>query len=106
MSDINDLFDPYKSQGFNIQDYYCTYDPWKMFDHVQPMYQTNVSLRGGSDRVNYYSSLGYLDQQGVSDNYKYNQVNIVLNTDAYLLHDKSLKSVSYTHLCTPDQADG
>lgn len=91
MSDINDLFDPYKSQGFNIQDYYCTYDPWKMFDHVQPMYQTNVSLRGGSDRVNYYSSLGYLDQQGVSDNYKYNQVNIVLNTDAYLLHDKSLK---------------
>lgn len=49
MSDINDLFDPYKSQGFNIQDYYCTYDPWKMFDHVQPMYQTNVSLRGGSD---------------------------------------------------------
>lgn len=91
MSDINDLFDPYKSQGFNIQDYYCTYDPWKMFDHVQPMYQTNVSLRGGSDRVNYYSSLGYLDQQGISDNYKYNQVNIVLNTDAYLLHDKSLK---------------
>jgi len=89
--DITDLFDPYKTQGGNIQDYYCTYDPWDMFDHNQPMYQTNVSLRGGGDRIKYYSSLGYLDQKGISDNYNYEQVNFILNTDALLLKDKSLK---------------
>lgn len=88
---VNDLFDPYKTQGGDIENYYQTYDPWTMFDHTQPMYQTNVSLRGGGERVKYYSSLGYLDQQGLSDNYGYNQYNIVLNTDAYLLKDKSLK---------------
>lgn len=90
-SDITGLFDPYTSQGSNIQDYFSTYDPWDMFDHVQPMYQTNLSIRGGGDRVKYYSSLGYLKQQGLSKTYDYEQVNIVLNTDAFLLADKSLK---------------
>lgn len=89
--DIANLFDPLKTQGGNIQDYYSSYDPWDMFSHNQPMYQTNVSLRGGSDRLRYYSSLGYMDQRGVSKNYKYNQINFVLNTDAFLLKDKSLR---------------
>ena len=80
-----------KTQGGDIENYYQTYDPWDMFDHTQPMYQTNVSLRGGSERIKYYSSVGYLDQQGLSDNYGYTQYNVVLNTDAYLLKDKSLK---------------
>lgn len=89
--DINDMFNPLVSQGKNIQDYFSSYDPWKMFDHVQPMYQTNLSIRGGGDRVKYYSSLGYLNQNGLSDTYDYEQINIILNTDAYLLNDKSLK---------------
>lgn len=88
---INDLFDPFVTQGKNIQDYFSSYDPWKMFDHVQPMYQTNLSIRGGGDRVKYYSSLGYLKQNGLSETYDYEQINIILNTDAYLLADKSLK---------------
>lgn len=91
MNEINDLFNPYVTQGGNIQDYYSTYDPWEMFNHVQPMYQTNLSLRGGGERIKYYSSLGYLNQQGISDSYDYEQINIILNTDAYLLKDKSLK---------------
>jgi len=90
-ADINDLFDPFKTQGGNIQDYYCTYDPWEMFNHTQPMYQTNVSMRGGGDRIKYYSSLGYMKQNGISDRYSYEQVNMILNTDAMLLSDKSLK---------------
>lgn len=91
MNEIDDLFNPYVTQGGDIQDYYSTYDPWDMFDHVQPMYQTNLSLRGGGERIKYYSSLGYLNQQGISDSYNYEQINIILNTDAYLLKDKSLK---------------
>ena len=91
LQDINDLFDPLKTQGKNIQDYYSSYDPWDMFDHTQPMYQTNVSLRGGGERIKYYSSLGYMKQNGVNDKYSYEQVNMILNTDAMLLSDKSLK---------------
>ncbi len=89
--DLIGLFDPYTSQGKNIQDYFSSYDPWDMFDHVQPMYQTNLSIRGGGDRVKYYSSLGYLNQKGLSKTFDYEQVNIILNTDAFLLEDKSLK---------------
>ena len=89
--DIADLFDPYKSQGYNIQDYYTHYDPWDQIDTTQPMTQTNLSLRGGSERVKYYSSLGYLNQKGFCDNYNYEQINAILNTDAFLLEDKSLK---------------
>lgn len=88
---VNDLFDPYKTQGGDIENYYQTYDPWTMFDHTQPMYQTNVSLRGGSERIKYYSSVGYMDQEGLSNTFNYKQYNIIVNTDAYLLKDKSLK---------------
>ena len=89
--EVNDLFNPMVAQGKNIQDYYSSYDPWDMFDHNQPMYQTNVSMRGGSERIKYYSSLGYMNQQGVGPRYEYEQVNMILNTDAMLLKDKSLK---------------
>ena len=91
MQDINNLFDPFTTQGGNIEDYYQTYDPWEFFDHVQPMYQTNLSVRGGGDRVKYYSSLGYLNQKGISDTYGYEQINALLNSEAALLNDKSLK---------------
>ena len=91
LQQIEDLFDPYKTQGGNIQDYYQTYDPWEMFEHTQPMYQTNIGIRGGSERLKYYSSLGYLNQKGISESFNYEQINFILNTDAYLLQDKSLK---------------
>ncbi|WP_455672544.1 SusC/RagA family TonB-linked outer membrane protein [Phocaeicola sp.] len=95
--DIMDLFSPSKSpstgwmNGGNIQDYYSYYDPWDMFNHTQPMYQTNLSIRGGSERIKYYSSLSYLNQKGISDTFNYEQVNAILNTDAFLLNDKSLR---------------
>lgn len=91
LGDINDLFDPFISQGDNIEDYYQTYDPWEYFNHTQPMYQTNLSVRGGGERVKYYSSLGYLNQKGISETYGYEQINAMLNTEALLLNDKSLK---------------
>ena len=91
LDEINDYFNPFKTQGGDIENYYGNYDPWDWFDHVQPMSQTNVSVRGGSERVRYYSSLGYMNQSGISDSYNYEQYNAIVNTDAYLLKDKSLK---------------
>ena len=91
LQDVNDLFNPFVTQGGNIEDYYQTYDPWEFFEHAQPMLQSNISVRGGGDRVKYYSSLGYLSQSGISDSYGYDQYNALINTEALLLHDKSLK---------------
>ena len=112
LTDIENLFDPYKAEnGRNIQDYYQTYDAWDQFDHTQPMYQTNIGIRGGSERLKYYSSLGYLKQNGYSETYQYEQINFILNTDSYLLKDKSLKFTfnlngNTTMKETPSDGDG
>lgn len=91
MDEINDLFNPYVTQGGDIENYYQTYDPWDFFKHTQPMSQTNVSVRGGSERVRYYSSLGYLTQKGISDSFGYDQYNAMINSESFLLKDKSLR---------------
>lgn len=91
LDEVNDLFNPFKTQGGDIENYFGNHDPWEWFDHAQPMAQTNLSVRGGSERVRYYSSLGYMKQSGISDSYDYEQYNAIVNTDAYLLKDKSLK---------------
>lgn len=91
LDEVNDLFNPFKTQGGDIENYFGNYDPWEWFNHAQPMTQTNLSVRGGSERVRYYSSLGYMNQSGISDSYNYEQYNVIVNTDAYLLKDKSLR---------------
>ncbi|MDE5677204.1 SusC/RagA family TonB-linked outer membrane protein, partial [Phocaeicola sp.] len=91
LQDVNNLFNPFVTQGGDIENYYQSYDPWEWFNHTQPMVQSNLSVRGGGDRVKYYTSLGYMDQQGISDTYGYSQYNAIVNTEALLLNDKSLK---------------
>ena len=91
LDQVNDLFNPFVTQGGDIENYYGNYNAWDYFDHTQPMTQTNLSVRGGSERVRYYSSLGYMKQNGISDTYDYEQYTAIVNTDAYLLKDKSLK---------------
>lgn len=93
LQNIQDMFDPSVSVGDNIQDYYTYHDPWELFDHVQPMSQTNVSVRGGSEKLRYYSSLGYMKQKGVHKNFDFEQINFLLNTEASLLRDKSLRLI-------------
>lgn len=93
LQNIQDMFDPNVSVGDNIQDYYTYHDLWDLFDHVQPMSQTNVSVRGGSEKLRYYSSLGYMKQKGVHKNFDFEQVNFLLNTEASLLNDKSLRLI-------------
>lgn len=93
LKEIQDLFDPNVTQNDNIQDYYTFHDPWELFDHIQPMYQTNVSVRGGSERLRYYSSIGYLKQKGIYETFDFEQINFMLNTEAFLLEDKSLRLI-------------
>lgn len=91
LADVNNLFDPNATQGGDIENYYQSYDPWEFFDHVQPMSQSDLNVQGGSERLHYYSGISYISQQGISSTYNYNQANLVLNTDVFLLADKSLK---------------
>ncbi|RZK44185.1 MAG: TonB-dependent receptor [Pedobacter sp.] len=43
-----------------------------------------ITVRGGTEKVKYFSSLGYLDQDGVVDNTGYKRFNLRTNIDAQL----------------------
>lgn len=51
----------------------------------------SVTVRGGTDRVKYFSNLGYLDQEGIVANTGFKRFNIRTNLDAQL---NSILSVS------------
>ncbi|AEW01475.1 hypothetical protein A4D02_05650 [Niastella koreensis] len=44
--------------------------------------QHNVSVRGGSDKVKYFTTLGYYDQEGVVKNTNFKRYNVRTNIDA------------------------
>jgi TonB-linked SusC/RagA family outer membrane protein len=47
-----------------------------------PITQHNLSFSGGSQKVKFYSNLGYLYQEGVVSEIKYKRYNVSLNVDA------------------------
>jgi TonB-linked SusC/RagA family outer membrane protein len=46
--------------------------------------QHNISVRGGTDKVKYFTSVGYLDQQGVVKNTNFKRYNVRTNIDAQI----------------------
>ncbi|MDR1723770.1 MAG: TonB-dependent receptor [Tannerella sp.] len=62
-----------------------TYD-WMgaLFNETTPQYQHNVSIDGGTDKVNYFFNLSFLDQKGAlkTDAMNYNRWNFRSNVDA------------------------
>lgn len=46
-----------------------------------PQMQHNLSFSGGSDKVRYFASLGYLDQQGLYSSLNYKRYNVRVNLD-------------------------
>ncbi len=46
-----------------------------------PQMQHNLSFNGGSDRVKYFTSLGYLDQSGLYSSLRYKRFNVRTNLD-------------------------
>ena len=46
-----------------------------------PQMQHNLSFNGGTDRVKYFASLGYLDQSGLYSSLKYKRFNVRTNLD-------------------------
>lgn len=46
-----------------------------------PMMQHNLSFNGGTDKVRYFASLGYLDQDGLYKSLNYKRYNLRINLD-------------------------
>lgn len=84
------------SDGLN---YYLIPDDWNDLVYKTALRQEyNISVNGGSNRGNYYMSLGYLDEDGVIDYYNYNRVSARLKAD-YKVFDwlKVGANIGYNH---------
>lgn len=52
--------------------YYGSSDAYaELYSRVAPQWQANISVSGGADRVKYYVSLNYFDQQSIMQNANY-----------------------------------
>ncbi len=69
-------YDHYKQLGndWDWQDYF--------FKDNAPMYQTNFSVQGGSDKVNYYTSASYYKENGLVPNSQLQRYTLRSNIDA------------------------
>lgn len=80
--------------------YYGTSDAYaELYSRVAPQWQANVSVSGGADRVKYYVSLNYFDQQsimqnanyfGVQTGSRYQRYNVRANIDVDLFKNTTL----------------
>lgn len=56
--------------------YYGTSDAYaELYSRTAPQWQANVNVSGGTERVKYYISLGYFDQQSIMKNVNYFGIN-------------------------------
>ena len=62
--------------------YYLTPDNWRDLAYKAALRQDyNVSVSGGSDRMSYYSSIGYLNEDGIIEYSGYNRVTARIRAD-------------------------
>ena len=50
-------------------------------DNITILRMINLSVSGGTDRLNYYFSAGYLEDNGVIENSGFNRISTRLNVD-------------------------
>jgi TonB-linked SusC/RagA family outer membrane protein len=56
--------------------YYGSSDAYaELYSRTAPQWQSNINVSGGTERVKYFVSLGYLDQQSIMKTIKYFDVN-------------------------------
>ncbi|MBD3615064.1 MAG: TonB-dependent receptor [Gracilimonas sp.] len=55
--------------------------------HIAPMQNHQISVRGASDRTDYYVSLGYFQQEGIIEKSQYERINLKINNN-YRISDQ------------------
>ena len=90
-------------------------DGWDNVDYIKKVFGTgftqkhNVTVRGGNDKVRYYTSFGFLGQNGNIDNFNYKRYNLRANIDSDLstrLHFKLGLSGVISNRQTPGYVSG
>lgn len=77
----------------NIEDMLSGTNGWGNVDYVDKIFGTgfnqkhSVSIQGGTERLRYYTSIGYLGQNGNIDNFSYKRYNIRTNIEANISND-------------------
>jgi TonB-linked SusC/RagA family outer membrane protein len=90
-------------------------DGWDNVNYINKVFGTghnakhNVTVQGGNESIKFFTSLGYMNQQGNIDNFKYNRYNLRTNLDAQIT--KSLKmslgiAGQVGHRSTPGYSSG
>ncbi len=80
----------------NIADMIAGRNGWGNVDYADKVFGTginqkhNVSLQGGTDRIRYYASVGYMGQDGNIDNFYYKRYNLRSNIEADIAKDWKL----------------
>lgn len=64
--------------------YYASHDLYKeQFDKVAPQLQLNLNISGGTERVKYFTSLGFFQQEGITNSQKYYEADSRSNFQRY-----------------------
>ena len=78
----NGRLNPNATLGYSDGTYYYTPDNWEDETFSNELRQEyNVSVRGGTDKLNYYLSAGYLSDDGVIANSGFERITTRLNVD-------------------------
>lgn len=80
----DDRFELFRNGSMPSTDWYD-----EVLSSSAPQQQHNVSISGGTDKVDYFVNFGYLDQKGFlkSDDLDYNRYNLRANLNAQVTHD-------------------
>ncbi|MDL2223812.1 TonB-dependent receptor [Bacteroidales bacterium OttesenSCG-928-M06] len=96
----NFKLNPNATLGYSDGEYYYTPDNWydEMFKKNNLRQEYNVSISGSADKLNYYLSIGYLDDTGIIPNSGFQRYTGRLNAD-YKAKDwlQVGASVAYTY---------
>lgn len=81
----------------NIADMLTNSNGWGNVNYIDKVFGTgfnqkhSLSVQGGTEKMKYFASLGYLGQEGNIDNFYYNRYNIRTNLEAKVAKDIILK---------------
>ena len=78
----NGKVNPLAKLGYSDGNYFYTPDDWAAGTISSQMRQEyNLGVSGGTDRINYYFSAGYLEDGGIIENSGFNRLSTRLNVD-------------------------
>ena len=99
MIGLDGKLNPSATLGYSDGEFYYKPDNWynELFDKGNLRQEYNVSVSGGTDKINYFLSGGYLDDAGIVENSGFKRYSTRLNAD-YQAKDwlKFRANVSYT----------